>query len=157
MSVIVFDLDDFKRINDRLGHLGGDAVLMAVADAVRSAVRETDIPCRVGGDEFAVILPESSRDDAELLADRIALAIRSQKIEKVGALKISAGVSELRRRRHRRRPVQARRRCTAPRQGLGQGAGRGELSRGFAARALAGALMLALAGASHGAPAALHS
>ena len=97
VSVIVFDLDDFKRINDRLGHLGGDAVLMGVADAVRSAVRETDIPCRVGGDEFAVILPESSRDDAELLADRIALAIRSQKIEKAGALKISAGVSELRR------------------------------------------------------------
>jgi diguanylate cyclase (GGDEF)-like protein len=96
VSVIVFDLDDFKRINDRLGHLGGDAVLMGVADAVRSAVRETDIPCRVGGDEFAVILPESSRDDAELLADRISLAVRGQKIDKVGALKISAGVSELR-------------------------------------------------------------
>ncbi|HEX4519254.1 MAG TPA: sensor domain-containing diguanylate cyclase [Gaiellaceae bacterium] len=96
VSVIVFDLDDFKRINDRLGHLGGDAVLMGVSEAVRSAVRETDIPCRVGGDEFAVILPESSRDDAELLADRISLAIRGQKIDKVGALKISAGVSELR-------------------------------------------------------------
>jgi diguanylate cyclase (GGDEF)-like protein len=96
VSLIVFDLDDFKRINDRIGHLGGDAVLMGVAEAVRSAVRETDIPCRVGGDEFAVILPESSRDDAELLADRIALAIRGQKIDKVGALKISAGVSELR-------------------------------------------------------------
>jgi diguanylate cyclase (GGDEF)-like protein len=50
----------------------------------------------VGGDEFAVILPEASRDDAELLADRIALAIRTQKIDKVGALKISAGVAELR-------------------------------------------------------------
>ena len=96
VSVIVFDLDDFKRINDRIGHLGGDAVLVEVADAVRSAVRVTDIPCRVGGDEFAVILPESSRDDAELLADRIALAIRAQKIEKIGTLKISAGVAELR-------------------------------------------------------------
>ncbi len=96
VSVIVFDLDDFKRINDRIGHLGGDAVLVGVAEAVRSAVRVTDIPCRVGGDEFAVILPESSRDDAELLADRIALAIRAQKIEKVGALRISAGVAELR-------------------------------------------------------------
>ena len=71
-------------------------MLVEVADRVRSVVRATDIPCRVGGDEFAVILPESSRDDAELLADRIALAIRSQKIEKVGALKISAGVAELR-------------------------------------------------------------
>jgi diguanylate cyclase (GGDEF)-like protein len=96
VSVIVFDLDDFKRINDRIGHLGGDAVLAEVADKVRSVVRATDIPCRVGGDEFAVILPESSRDDAELLADRISLAIRTQKIEKIGALKISAGVAELR-------------------------------------------------------------
>jgi diguanylate cyclase (GGDEF)-like protein len=96
VSVIVFDLDDFKRINDRLGHLGGDAVLAEVADRVRAVVRATDIPCRVGGDEFAVILPESARDDAELLADRIALAIRAQKIDKVGSLKISAGVAELR-------------------------------------------------------------
>ena len=96
VSLIVFDLDDFKRINDRVGHLGGDTVLAEVADRVRSVVRATDIPCRVGGDEFAVILPEASRDDAELLADRIALAIRSQKIDKVGALKISAGVAELR-------------------------------------------------------------
>jgi diguanylate cyclase (GGDEF)-like protein len=96
VSVIVFDLDDFKRINDRVGHLGGDAVLAEVADRVRAVVRATDIPCRVGGDEFAVILPESGRDDAELLADRIALAIRAQKIDKVGSLKISAGVAELR-------------------------------------------------------------
>ena len=72
----MFDLDDFKRINDRIGHLEGDAVLVEVAECVRSVVRATDIPCRVGGDEFAVILPESSRDDAELLADRIAIAIR---------------------------------------------------------------------------------
>jgi diguanylate cyclase (GGDEF)-like protein len=96
VALIVFDLDDFKRINDRIGHLGGDAVLVEVAARVRSAVRSTDIPCRVGGDEFAVILPESSREDAELLAERITLAIRAQKIEKAGTLKISAGVSELR-------------------------------------------------------------
>ena len=117
VSVIVFDLDDFKRINDRIGHLDGDAVLVEVAERVRGVVRATDIPCRVGGDEFAVILPESSRDDAELLADRIALAIRGQKIEKIGALKISAGVAELRPEDTRRRPVQARRRraATAPR------------------------------------------
>jgi diguanylate cyclase (GGDEF)-like protein len=96
VSLIVFDLDDFKRINDRIGHLGGDGVLTDVADRVRGVVRATDIPCRVGGDEFAVILPEASRDDAELLADRIAVAIRGQEIDKVGALKISAGVAELR-------------------------------------------------------------
>ena len=96
VSVIVFDLDDFKRINDRIGHLEGDGVLIEVADRVRGVVRATDIPCRVGGDEFAVILPESSRDDAELLADRIAIAVRGLKIPKIGSLKISAGVAELR-------------------------------------------------------------
>ena len=63
---------------------------------MRSVVRATDIACRIGGDEFAVILPESNRDDAELLAERIAAAIRQQKIEKVGALRISAGVAEVR-------------------------------------------------------------
>jgi diguanylate cyclase (GGDEF)-like protein len=96
LSLIVFDLDDFKRINDRIGHLGGDGVLVEVADRVRSVVRATDIACRVGGDEFAVILTEAGRDDAELLADRIARAVRGQKIDKIGALKISAGVAELR-------------------------------------------------------------
>jgi len=96
VSLIVLDIDDFKRINDRVGHLGGDAVLAAVADRIRGVVRATDIPCRVGGDEFAIILPESGREDAELLADRVGLAIRAQKIDKVGVLKISGGVAELR-------------------------------------------------------------
>jgi diguanylate cyclase (GGDEF)-like protein len=96
VSLIVFDLDDFKRVNDRAGHLSGDAVLADVADRVRGMVRATDIPCRVGGDEFAIILPESSLNDAELLAERIARTIRAQKIDKVGVLQISAGVSELR-------------------------------------------------------------
>ena len=95
VALIVFDLDDFKRINDRSGHLAGDEVLADVADRVRSMVRATDIPCRVGGDEFAVILPETSCEDAEALAERIALSIRTQRIDKVGALKISAGVAEL--------------------------------------------------------------
>ena len=71
LALIVLDLDDFKRINDRIGHLGGDGVLADVAERIRLVVRTTDIPCRVGGDEFAVILPESTRDDAELLADRL--------------------------------------------------------------------------------------
>ena len=91
----MFDLDDFKRINDRIGHLAGDAVLAEVAARLRSVVRSTDIACRVGGDEFAVILPESTRDDAEHLADRIERAVSSEPIAKSGTLKISAGVAEL--------------------------------------------------------------
>ena len=74
---MILDVDDFKEINDRLGHLGGDAVLAAVAERLRSAVRSADIACRVGGDEFAVILPEAGARDAEQLYRRIQFAVGS--------------------------------------------------------------------------------
>ena len=95
LSLIVLDLDDFKRINDRIGHLAGDAVLAEVASRLRAVVRSTDIACRVGGDEFAVILPESTRGDADHLAARIERAVSGEPIAKSGTLKISAGVAEL--------------------------------------------------------------
>jgi diguanylate cyclase (GGDEF)-like protein len=95
LSLIVLDLDDFKRINDRIGHLAGDAVLAEVAARLRTVVRSTDIACRVGGDEFAVILPESTRGDADHLAARIERAVSSDPIAKSGTLRISAGVAEL--------------------------------------------------------------
>ena len=95
LALIVLDLDDFKRINDRVGHLSGDVVLAEVAARIRSCVRSTDIGCRVGGDEFAVILPESTRGDADHLAARIERAVAAEPIVKAGTLKISAGVAEL--------------------------------------------------------------
>jgi diguanylate cyclase (GGDEF)-like protein len=67
LALIVVDIDDFKAINDRIGHLAGDSVLAVVAERLRSAVRRADVPCRVGGDEFAVILPEATLRDAEQL------------------------------------------------------------------------------------------
>ena len=84
LSLIVFDLDDFKSVNDQHGHLAGDAVLAEVALRVKAAVRATDIPCRVGGDEFAVILPESGSDDALLLSERIAKSVATKPIANVG-------------------------------------------------------------------------
>ena len=60
LALIVFDLDDFKVVNDQIGHLAGDAVLAEAAERVREVIRTADVPCRVGGDEFAVILPESA-------------------------------------------------------------------------------------------------
>jgi len=95
LALIVLDLDDFKRINDRLGHLAGDEVLAEVANRMRACIRSTDIGCRVGGDEFAVLLPESNRGDADHLAARIERAVGSEPIAKAGTLKISAGVAEL--------------------------------------------------------------
>jgi diguanylate cyclase (GGDEF)-like protein len=96
LSLIVFDLDDFKEVNDRIGHLAGDTVLAEASERVRDVVRTADIACRVGGDEFAVILPESSLNDADQLYRRIQNAISSRPLGQGGKLFLSAGVAELR-------------------------------------------------------------
>jgi diguanylate cyclase (GGDEF)-like protein len=96
LALIVFDLDDFKDVNDRIGHLAGDAALAEAAERVRDVVRTADIACRVGGDEFAVILPESSLDDADQLYRRILAAVSSRPLGQAGKLYLSAGVAELR-------------------------------------------------------------
>jgi diguanylate cyclase (GGDEF)-like protein len=96
LALVVFDLDDFKAINDRIGHLSGDAVLAETADRVRDVVRSADVACRVGGDEFAVILPESSTGDADQLYHRLLGAISTHPIGQAGRLSVSAGIAELR-------------------------------------------------------------
>ena len=95
LALIVFDLDDFKAINDRIGHLSGDAVLAETAERVREAVRSADIACRVGGDEFAVILPESSTHDADQLYHRLRGAVSSRPVGQAGRLFLSAGIAEI--------------------------------------------------------------
>src|SRR5207253_8367861 len=67
LALLALDLDNLKAINDRLGHLAGDGVLAEVANRIRDVVRSADIACRVGGDEVAVILPESAMADAKQL------------------------------------------------------------------------------------------
>ena len=96
LALVVFDLDDFKAINDRIGHLPGDAVLAEVAERVRSVVRSADIACRVGGDEFGIILPESTLADAEQLSRRMQQAVASRPIGDIPRLSLSAGAADLR-------------------------------------------------------------
>lgn len=96
LALIVFDLDDFKSINDQVGHLAGDRVLAQAADRLREAVRNVDIACRIGGDEFAVILPESSAEDAEQLYRRVHNLMRGTALgTDEERLRISAGIAEL--------------------------------------------------------------
>ena len=95
LALIVFDLDDFKAINDRIGHLAGDSVLADAAARVRDVVRSADIACRVGGDEFAVILPEATVDDADQLYRRIQHTVSTNPSGAAGRLLFSAGVAEL--------------------------------------------------------------
>jgi diguanylate cyclase (GGDEF)-like protein len=95
LALVVFDLDDFKSINDRLGHLAGDAVLAETAERARGVVRSADIACRVGGDEFAVLLPEASGREAELLYRRLQRAVSSRPVAQAGSVSVSAGIAEL--------------------------------------------------------------
>lgn len=95
LSLVVVDVDGFKEINDRIGHLAGDAVLAEIGARVRQVVRSADIPCRVGGDELAVILPEVGLEQARQLVSRIDRAVSSQPIARAGRVSVSAGVAEL--------------------------------------------------------------
>jgi diguanylate cyclase (GGDEF)-like protein len=96
LALIVFDLDDFKKVNDRIGHLAGDAVLAEAAERLLAVCRSADIACRVGGDEFAIVVPESGAEDAEQLAIRIAREIAIRPIAGAGTVNVSAGIAELR-------------------------------------------------------------
>lgn len=75
ISVIVSDLDHFKRINDRYGHLQGDKVIQFVAKVLQDSVRQNDIAARIGGEEFALLLVNTPPDIAQSIAERIRLAI----------------------------------------------------------------------------------
>jgi diguanylate cyclase (GGDEF)-like protein len=95
LSLVLVDVDGFKEINDRIGHLAGDAVLAEIASRIRQVVRSADIPCRVGGDELAVIVPEIEVGGARQLVGRIQAAVSSQPIARAGRVRVSAGVADL--------------------------------------------------------------
>ena len=76
VSLIMMDLDDLKGVNDTQGHVGGDVVLQRVADAIRGHVRRLDLATRFGGDEFLVLLPETTLEDAEQVAERIGEEVK---------------------------------------------------------------------------------
>ncbi|SHJ68289.1 diguanylate cyclase (GGDEF) domain-containing protein [Malonomonas rubra DSM 5091] len=71
VSLLMIDLDHFKQFNDTYGHQAGDNVLRKVAKAIRTSARDSDICCRYGGEEFAIILPDTDANNAKVLADRI--------------------------------------------------------------------------------------
>jgi diguanylate cyclase (GGDEF)-like protein len=73
----VIDLDDFKRVNDEHGHLAGDETLRAVARALRRRLRQTDLVARLGGDQWAVLLPHADGEGAAVVADGLGRVIRA--------------------------------------------------------------------------------
>lgn len=102
IGVLVLDLDHFKRVNDSYGHLAGDVVLRAVADAIKHSVRGHDMIGRYGGEEFAIVLPGLGVDDVRQAADRVraavaGLAVTAQDLDRrervVGGLTASVGAA----------------------------------------------------------------
>jgi diguanylate cyclase (GGDEF)-like protein len=96
-SVLMIDLDSFKRINDSYGHIVGDAALREIAHCLRLSVRDTDFMARIGGDEFVVILPETQGGDDELIAQKLRAAALACKLslpgEKAESLTLSIGAA----------------------------------------------------------------
>jgi diguanylate cyclase (GGDEF)-like protein len=78
LSVMMLDLDDFKLVNDTFGHLFGDRYLAWTAELIRATLRASDVPARYGGDEFAVILPDTDAAEASRAAERILDAFRDR-------------------------------------------------------------------------------
>jgi diguanylate cyclase (GGDEF)-like protein len=94
VAVLMFDLDDFKRVNDVHGHGAGDQLLIQVARMARETVRGSDVVCRVGGEEFGVIMPSCDAGDALGLASRLSEALRGTEFEPAGRITVSMGVAQ---------------------------------------------------------------
>lgn len=94
LSVIMFDLDTFKRVNDHLGHSVGDDILRHLARGMESLLREQDTLARWGGDEFMVIVPDTSREGAVILAERLRSHLEDLDGGEAGTLTASFGVVE---------------------------------------------------------------
>ena len=95
-TIIFFDIDDFKVINDTFGHKMGDRVLQALVKFLRSALRRTDVIVRYGGEEFIVLLPNTKREDAIKVAEKVRKGIEKLEIDGVLRLTVSIGVAEYR-------------------------------------------------------------
>jgi diguanylate cyclase (GGDEF)-like protein/PAS domain S-box-containing protein len=92
-SFLICDIDHFKKVNDTYGHSMGDIVLKRIADEIKKNIRENDLVARWGGEEFAILLPKTTLDEAIEVAKKIHTKVRSIEHEKVGNVYISCGVT----------------------------------------------------------------
>jgi diguanylate cyclase (GGDEF)-like protein len=96
LALVLFDIDRFKGINDRFGHLGGDHALRELVERVRTGIRREELFARYGGEEFAVVLPETTREKALTVAERIRGLVEVQPFQfedKQFSLTVSVGVT----------------------------------------------------------------
>jgi diguanylate cyclase (GGDEF)-like protein len=94
VAVVMIDIDDFKKVNDVFGHAVGDEVLAELADHLRATVRSSDVVCRIGGEEFAVIIPDSEEEQTTSLAGRLAERLDEVELELAGKIAVSIGIAQ---------------------------------------------------------------
>lgn len=94
LSIIMFDIDHFKKVNDIYGHTAGDYVLLTLTQIVKENLRETDYLVRWGGEEFIIIAPETDLKEAEILAERNRKASEEYKYDHIGTITASFGVTQ---------------------------------------------------------------
>src|SRR5438874_1875048 len=94
VAVVMLDIDDFKRVNDVHGHGAGDQVLVELAELLRTTLRVSDVVCRLGGEEFGVIMPSCDAADALQLAQRLTEELAEAEFDQAGAVTISIGISQ---------------------------------------------------------------
>lgn len=97
-SLLIIDIDDFKKFNDRLGHLAGDCALREIAQVMLKTLRKVDLICRYGGEEFAIIVPQNNKESAAIAAERLRETISKAEIKDennnpLGKVTVSIGVS----------------------------------------------------------------
>jgi len=95
LTVLMMDLDEFKNLNDNFGHLRGDAALRICADVMRKALRKQDTICRYGGEEFMVVLPETTIERASITATRLFTAVESAGQAEGLPLTVSVGLTQV--------------------------------------------------------------
>ncbi|MEJ7567167.1 MAG: diguanylate cyclase [Gaiellaceae bacterium] len=93
VAVVMIDIDDFKKVNDVYGHGLGDQVLAELANHLRATVRTSDVVCRIGGEEFAVILPASEKAHALALVERLSARLDGVELELAGKISVSTGIA----------------------------------------------------------------
>jgi diguanylate cyclase (GGDEF)-like protein len=97
LTLAYLDVDDFKAVNDRFGHVAGDGVLQLMAEVIRRNLRETDLAARLGGDEFVVLLPETGSDEARAVLDKLFTDLKARVGEGLAPVTLSVGVATFRR------------------------------------------------------------
>lgn len=93
LALLLIDIDDLKRTNDERGHGGGDELLRSTAAAIRRTLRSTDFGARWGGDEFAIVAPQTTREAARRLAERLLEHLKAEKEAAAGGICASVGVA----------------------------------------------------------------